>query len=71
LLYEDSQDTGNASAELRTANAVGRLAATLLMTQTATYIKITLLLNVAVDFSSVYPAGKYLRHIILRYHASN
>jgi len=71
LLYEDSQDTWNASAELRTVNAVGRLATTLLLTHTATYIKIPLLLHITVDFSSVYPAATHLRHIILRYQASN
>jgi hypothetical protein len=53
LLFEDSQDTGNASAELRTVNAVGRLTAAMLLTQTVTYIKIPLLLYVTADFSSV------------------
>jgi hypothetical protein len=32
LIYDDSQGTGNASAELRTVNAVGRLVATMLLT---------------------------------------
>jgi len=71
LLYEDSQDTGNASTELRTVNAVGRLAATLLVTQIATCIKIPFLLYITIDFSSVCPAGIHLRHVILRYQARN
>jgi hypothetical protein len=61
------RDTGKASAELRTVNAVGRPAATLLQTQTATYIKLPLLLYVTVDFSSVYPAGIHNRHVTLTF----
>jgi hypothetical protein len=71
LLYEDSQDTDNASAELITVNAVGRLAAKLLLTQASTYTKFSLLLYVTVNFSSVYPAGIHHRHVILRQQASN
>ena len=67
MLYDDSQDTGNASAELRTVNAVGRPAAKQLLTQTSTYTKLPLLLYVTVDISSVYPAGTHHRHVILTF----
>jgi hypothetical protein len=53
LLYEYSQDTGNASAEIRRIN-VGWLAAPLLVTQTATYtyIQILFLLYITVGRNS-------------------
>jgi hypothetical protein len=71
LLYEVSQDTDIASAELRTVNAVDRLAAKLLLTQKSTYTSLPLLLYATVDFSSVYPVDKHFRYVILRKQGRN